>query len=136
MPDSEIGSPKVVLLVEDNSDNRGIYRTILEHGGFVVLEAEDGGTGVDLARTRRPDLILMDVAIPVIDGWEATRMLKGDPDTASIPIIALTAHALQSDRARAEEVGCDGYIPKPVLPRVVLEEVQRRLGPADGGPPG
>jgi two-component system, cell cycle response regulator DivK len=119
---------KVVLLVEDNPDNRGIYRTILEHGRFEVLEAEDGQTGVDLARTRQPDLILMDVAIPLIDGWEATRMLKADPETSGIPIIALTAHALQSDRERAEEVGCDGYIAKPVLPRAVLAEVERRLG--------
>lgn len=119
---------KVVLLVEDNLDNRGIYRTILEHGGFEVLEAEDGRTGVDLARARKPDLILMDVAIPVMDGWQATKILKADEETASIPIVALTAHALQTDRMRAKEVGCDGYIPKPALPRVVLEEVQRRLG--------
>jgi len=124
----ERGTAKVVLLVEDNADNRGIYRTILEHGRFQVLEAEDGRTAVELARARKPDLVLMDVAIPVIDGWEATRMLKSDPETANIPIIALTAHALQSDRDRAVEVGCDGYIAKPVLPRAVLAEVERRLG--------
>ncbi|MEX2581882.1 MAG: response regulator [Gemmatimonadota bacterium] len=123
---------KVVLLIEDNPDNRGIYRTILEHGGFEVLEAEDGEVGIDLARSRMPDLILMDVAIPLIDGWEATRILKADAATSAIPIIALTAHALHTDRLRAEEVGCDGYIAKPALPRVVLEEVRRRLG-VDGG---
>lgn len=129
MPDQEEQpSRPLVLLVEDNSDNRGIYRTILEHGGFGVLEAEDGQTGVDMAREHRPDLILMDVSIPVMDGWEATRILKEDPDTASIQIIALTAHAMHSDRLRAAEVGCDGYIAKPVLPRVVLSEVRQRLG--------
>src|SRR5690606_33686061 len=117
-----------VLLVEDHPDNRGIYRTILEHGGLKVLEAEDGETGVRLARERRPDIILMDVSLPMMDGWEATRILKSDPDTAGIPVIAVTAHALQGDRERAEEAGCDGYIAKPAPPREVLLEVQRRLG--------
>jgi two-component system cell cycle response regulator DivK len=117
----------LILMVEDNVDNRGIYRSILEFGGFRVLEAEDGAKGVAMAREHKPSLILMDISIPVIDGWEATRLLKSDPETASIQIIALTAHALQSDRARAEEVGCDGYISKPVLPRVVLEEVRQRV---------
>lgn len=118
----------VILLVEDNADNRGIYRTILEHGGFQVLEAEDGGTGLRLARERKPDLILMDVSVPVMDGWQATRALKADPETRSIPVVALTAHALQADRERAKEAGCDGYIAKPALPRVVLAEVRERLG--------
>jgi two-component system, cell cycle response regulator DivK len=133
MPDSgpRPGRP-LILLVEDNADNRGIYRTILEHGGLTVLEAEDGGTGVALAREHMPDLILMDVSIPVMDGWEATKVLKSDPKTASIHIVALTAHALHSDRLRAAEVGCDGYIAKPVLPRVVLSEVRQRLGLAEG----
>lgn len=117
-----------ILLVEDHPDNRGIYRTILEHGGLNVIEAEDGEAGVRLARERRPALILMDVSLPVMDGWEATRILKEDPETASIPIIAVTAHALQGDRERAKAAGCDGYIPKPAPPREVLEEVQRRLG--------
>ncbi len=117
-----------VLLVEDHPDNRGIYRTILEHGGLDVLEAEDGEAGVRIARERRPDLILMDVSLPLLDGWKATRILKDDPGTAHIPIIALTAHALHGDRERAEEAGCDGYIAKPAPPRDVLEEVKRRLG--------
>lgn len=117
-----------VLLVEDNPDNRGIYRTILEHNGIEVVEAEDGENGIRLAREQLPDLILMDVSIPGIDGWEATRILKGDEKTSGIPIIALTAHALPSDRERAAEAGCDGYIPKPALPRAVLREVERMLG--------
>jgi CheY-like chemotaxis protein len=118
----------LLLLVEDNPDNRGIYRAILEHDGITVLEAEDGETGIRLARERKPNLILMDVSVPLIDGWEATKILKADSGTCGIPIIALTAHALPSDRERAKEVGCDGYIAKPALPRVVLEEVNRRLG--------
>lgn len=116
-----------ILLVEDNADNRDIYRTVLEHFGYDVVEAHDGEVGIRLARERRPDLILMDISIPKIDGWEATRILKGDPETAGIPVIALTAHALTSDRERAKEIGCDGYLAKPVEPRRVLEEVQRHL---------
>jgi two-component system cell cycle response regulator DivK len=119
---------RTILLVEDHEDNRIVYRTMLEHFGYTVLLAGDGAEGVRLAREQRPDLILMDVSIPVIDGWEATRMLKADAGTAKIPIIALTAHALAADRQRAAEVGCDGYLAKPVEPRRVLEEVRRFLG--------
>jgi two-component system, cell cycle response regulator DivK len=118
----------LVLLVEDNVDNRGIYRSILEFGNFRVLEAGDGLKGVAMAREHKPSLILMDISLPLMDGWEATKTLKADPQTASIQIIALTAHALPSDREKAQEVGCDGYIAKPALPRTVLEEVQKRLG--------
>lgn len=117
-----------VLLVEDNEDNLRIYSTILNFAGYRVIEAMDGEAGLESARRDKPDLILMDVSIPKIDGWEATKILKADPATASIPIIALTAHALVSDRERAEEVGFDGYIAKPAEPRVVLTEVERRLG--------
>lgn len=120
-----------VLLVEDNEDNLVIYSTILRHSGFKVLEARDGQAGIDTARKEHPGLILMDVSIPIIDGWEATRQLKADPDTASIPIIALTAHALASDQQKAAEAGCDGYIAKPAEPRVVLAAVQRYLGKAE-----
>jgi CheY-like chemotaxis protein len=93
-----------------------------------VLEARDGEIGILTAQREHPDLILMDVSIPLIDGWEATRRLKADPATADIPIIALTAHALESDRERATAVGCDGYLPKPAEPRLVLATVQARLG--------
>ena len=117
-----------ILLVEDNEDNRLVYRTILDHFGFEVLEAADGEEGIRRARADDPDLILMDVSIPKIDGWEATRQLKADPQTASIPIIALTAHALASDREKAREAGCDGYLAKPVEPRRVVEEVKKHLG--------
>ena len=124
-------SGKTVLLVEDNEDNRTVYRTILEHFGYGVIEARNGEDGVRMAREGNPSLILMDISIPLIDGWEATRMLKSDPATTEIPIIALTAHALATDRAKAEEVGCDGYLAKPCEPRRVVSEVERFLG-ADG----
>ena len=119
---------KTVLLVEDNEDNRTVYRTILEHFGYQVVEARNGEDGIRMAREAHPDLILMDISIPVIDGWEATKILKGDPETAEIPIIARTAHALATDRAKAGEVGCDGYLAKPCEPRRVVAEVERFIG--------
>jgi CheY-like chemotaxis protein len=121
-------TPRTVLLIEDNEDNLIIYSTILAHAGYRVLEARDGIAGIDTAKREHPDLILMDVSIPFIDGWEATRTLKRDSATSRIPIIALTAHALASDQKKATEVGCDGYISKPAEPRVVLAAVRRHLG--------
>jgi CheY-like chemotaxis protein len=119
---------KTVLLVEDNEDNRIVYSTILRHFGYQVTEALNGEEGIAKAKSEKPDLILMDISIPIIDGWEATQVLKHDPETRSIPIIALTAHALASDREKAMEVGCDGYLAKPCEPRAVVAEVQRFLG--------
>jgi CheY-like chemotaxis protein len=121
-----------VLIVEDNLDNRTIYRTILEHFGYEVLEAGDGEAGVRMARERLPDLVLMDISIPLIDGHEATRMLKADPATARIPVIALTAHAMPEDRILAAEAGCDAYLAKPAEPRRVAAEVQRLIALARG----
>lgn len=121
---------KTVLLVEDNEDNLVVYRTILEHVGYRVIEARDGEEGVNRAREFRPDLILMDISIPKLDGWEATQRLKSDADTRDIPIIALTAHALEEDRQKALLAGCDGYLAKPVEPRRVVQEVERFVGPA------
>ncbi|HET6682044.1 MAG TPA: response regulator [Gemmatimonadaceae bacterium] len=126
---------RTVLLVEDNEDNRIVYSTILRHFGFVVTEALTGEEGISKARSEMPDLILMDISIPVMDGWEATQVLKRDPATHEIPIIALTAHALASDRERAMEVGCDGYLAKPCEPRAVVAEVQRFLGRTHDGEP-
>lgn len=119
---------QTILLVEDNEDNRVVYRTMLAHFGFRVVEASNGRDALQSVRDDRPDLILMDISIPVMDGWEATRTLKADPDTAAIPVIALTAHALDSDRARAVELGFAAFLPKPVEPRRVVAEVQRLLG--------
>lgn len=124
-----------ILLVEDNEDNRTIYRTILEHVGYTVVEAADGEAGIERARDSSPDLILMDVSIPKINGWDATRTLKADPNTRHIPIIALTAHALEQDRERAREAGCDGYLAKPIPPREVIEEVRRFLGTSEATAP-
>jgi two-component system, cell cycle response regulator DivK len=123
-------SPPTILLVEDNPDNRTIYGTILRHVGYIVAEAASGEEGLELARELMPALVLMDVAMPGIDGWEATRILKADPETAGIPVVALTAHAMTEDRRRAQEVGCDGYLSKPIEPRRVVEEVRRLVGPA------
>jgi CheY-like chemotaxis protein len=124
-------SRKTVLLVEDNEDNLIIYTTILRFGGYRVVQARDGRAALDAARTVAPDLILMDVSIPFVDGLEVTRRLKSDPATRAIPIIALTAHALPSDRDRALEAGCDGYISKPAEPRAILAAVRRKLGEAE-----
>jgi CheY-like chemotaxis protein len=123
-------NPKTILLVEDNEDNLVVYRTILEHVGYRVVEARDGEEGVHRAREQMPDLILMDISIPRIDGWQATRALKDDEKTRAIPIIALTAHALEEDRRKAVQAGCDGYLAKPVEPRRVVQEVERFVGPA------
>lgn len=114
-----------VLIIEDNRDNQDIYRTILEHHGYRVLIAGDGKSGIVLAHECNPDLILMDISIPIIDGHEATRILKADPRTAAIPIVALTAHALYEDQERALAAGCDGYLAKPVEPKRVVREVER-----------
>ena len=126
------GKGKTVLLVEDNEDNRIVYSRILRHFGETVREALNGEEGISKARAEKPDLILMDISIPIIDGWEATQVLKHDPATNDIPIIALTAHALASDREKAMEVGCDGYLAKPCEPRAVVAEVQRFLGRDNG----
>lgn len=117
-----------ILLVDDDRDSREVYRIILEHGGYEVLEACDGAEAIRLARDHDPDLILMDISIPGVDGWEATRILKADSSTDRILVIALTAHALAQDRTHAEEIGFDAYLSKPVEPRRVLQEVNRLLG--------
>jgi CheY-like chemotaxis protein len=122
---------RTVLLVEDNTDNRTIYSTALAYAGFRVIEACTGQEGLERARSESPDLILMDMAMPVLDGWTATRMLKADAGTRHIPVLALTAHAMPADRQIALEAGCDGYLMKPVQPRAVLAEVVRWLGAAE-----
>lgn len=117
-----------VLLVEDNEDNRIIYATALRYAGYHVLEAISGTEGVRLAREHLPALILMDISIPEIDGWEATTILKADPATKHIPIIAVTAHVLPDDEERSRKAGCDGYLAKPISPGSLLSEVDRRVG--------
>jgi two-component system, cell cycle response regulator DivK len=109
-----------ILLVEDNEMNRDMLSRRLSRHGFDVLIAENGEAGVDLAASEKPDLILMDMSLPVMDGWEATRRIKANPVTSRIPVIALTAHAMANDRDMALKAGCDDYDSKPVdLPRLV-----------------
>ena len=126
--DDPASTGQTLLLVEDNEDNRIIYCTVLRHLGYEVIEAQDGVQAVELARAVQPDLILMDISIPRMDGWEATRILREDPRTRAIPIIALTAHALADDRERGSEVGFSSYLAKPVEPRVVVAEIRRWIG--------
>jgi two-component system, cell cycle response regulator DivK len=116
-----------VLLVEDNEMNRDMLSRRLTRLGFQVLMAIDGEQGVEMARTERPDLILMDMSLPVLDGWGATRRIKAESGTQSIPLIALTAHAMAGDRDKALDAGCDDYDTKPIeLPRL-LEKMERLL---------
>jgi two-component system, cell cycle response regulator DivK len=119
--------PKI-LLVEDNEMNRDMLSRRLERRGYEIVVAVDGGEGLELARTAAPDLILMDMSLPVLDGWEATRRLKAAPETHKIPVIALTAHAMRGDQEKALEAGCDDYDTKPVdLPRL-LGKIETLLG--------
>jgi CheY-like chemotaxis protein len=117
-----------VLVVEDNEMNRDMLSRRLRRRGFEVMIAVDGAQGLALAAAEKPDLILMDMSLPVLDGWEATRRLKATPDTAGIPVIGLTAHAMATDREKCLEAGCDDYDTKPVeLPRL-LDKIERLLG--------
>jgi CheY-like chemotaxis protein len=120
--------PKI-LLVEDNEMNRDMLSRRLVRNGFEVVVAVDGQEGVVLAASERPDVILMDMSLPVLDGWEATRRVKSDPKTAAIPVIALTAHAMHQDEEKAFAAGCDAFDTKPVdLPRL-LQKIVALLGP-------
>ena len=119
---------KRVLVVEDTEDNRRIVRDLLTSAGYELLEAADGPSGVAMAASHSPDLILMDIQLPGLDGYEATRRLKSDPATGHIPIIAVTSYALPGDEAKTRAAGCDGYIAKPFSPRQLLAMVRESLG--------
>ncbi len=119
---------KTVLLVEDNPHNRKIFSGMLTHAGFAVVEAEDGHQALAAVKGKLPDVILMDLSIPGVDGWEVTRRLKADVRTKPVPIIALTAHAMRGDEERARQAGCDHYLAKPISPKKVVEEVRKILG--------
>jgi two-component system cell cycle response regulator DivK len=118
--------PKV-LLVEDNEMNRDMLSRRLQRKGFEVVMALDGAEGVAMAQSENPDLILMDMSLPVMSGWDATRSLKSDPSTRAIPVIALTAHAMESDRQKAKEAGCDDYDTKPINLPVLLKKIDDLL---------
>ncbi|MCW5715915.1 MAG: response regulator [Bauldia sp.] len=113
-----------ILVVEDTVDNRQIVRDLLTSAGFEVIEAVDGAAGVALAGTSRPDLVIMDVQLPVMDGYEATRRLKSDPALRAIPVIAVTSYALSGDEERSRAAGCDGYLSKPFSPSHLLRMVR------------
>jgi len=120
-----------ILLVEDNELNRDMLSRRLQRKGYEVLIAIDGESGVKLAAAERPDLILMDMSLPTVDGWEATRRIKGLPETAAIPVIALTAHVMNGDRDKALAAGCDDYDSKPVEFERLLGKMQALLGRQD-----
>ena len=119
--------PKI-LLVEDNEMNRDMLSRRLLKAGFEMVMAVDGEQAIDLARSEAPDLILMDISLPGLDGWEATRRLKAGPETRSIPIIALTAHAMAGDREKSLAAGCNDYDTKPIDFRRLVEKIQGLLG--------
>lgn len=118
---------KTILLVEDNELNRDMLTRRLRRAGFSVVTAVNGQEGVSNARQQQPDLILMDMSLPVLDGWEASRRLKGDDATQAIPIIALTAHAMTGDRQQALQAGCDDYDTKPIDFRRLLSKIEMQL---------
>lgn len=126
--------PKI-LLVEDNEMNRDMLSRRLQRRGFTTIIATDGAAGVAMARDESPDLILMDMSLPIIDGWEASRQIKADPAMARIPIIALTAHAMTSDRDKALQAGCNDYDTKPVdLPRLLGKIEALLINPPPANP--
>ena len=118
---------KKILLVEDNEMNRDMLSRRLERKGYTVVIAVDGEQGVAMAQSENPDLILMDMSLPLLDGWEATRRLKAQADTKAIPIIALTAHAMASDEQRAREAGCDDFDTKPIEFTRLLGKIELQL---------
>ena len=118
---------KTILIVEDNEDNRLIYSQYLAHAGYRVVEAGNGAEGLEAARRDRPDIILMDISMPVMDGLTATRHLKADPELKVIPVVALTAHDGSGELQRATRAGCDWFVPKPCPPDALITEVRRVL---------
>ena len=118
---------KRILVVEDQEDLRGVLRDLLTSSGYIVIEAADGATGIAMAKSDRPSIILMDIQMPVIDGYEATRQIKADPDLASIPIIAVSSFAMKGDEEKARAAGCDEYVTKPYSPIHLLRMVRSYL---------
>ena len=118
---------KRILMVEDTEDNRQIIRDLMESVGYDLIEAEDGAAAVAMAIEHRPDLILMDIQLPVMDGYEACRRIKADPELRHIPIIAVTSYALSGDETKTKAAGCDGYVAKPFSPRQLLAKMNEFL---------
>jgi CheY-like chemotaxis protein len=126
-------SAPTVLVVEDQEDNRRILSVYLEYVGYRVVSAVNGAEGVSAARQERPTVIVMDISMPVLDGYQALRLLRDDPDLADTPVIALTAHALSTDREAVLAAGFDSYLAKPIEPRLVAAEVKRMISLAQDG---
>ena len=118
---------KRILVVEDQEDNRRIVRDLLTSAGYELIEATTGEDGVTMAETHRPDLILMDIQLPGLDGYDATRRIKANPALRQIPIIAVTSYALSGDDAKARQAGCDAYVAKPFSPRQLLAKIREFL---------
>ena len=118
---------KTILIVEDEPKNLKLIRDLLQAATYLTLEATDGAQGIELAKAHKPDLILMDILMPVIDGFEATKILKADAETRNIPIIALTSYAMKGDEEKVREIGCDGYITKPIDTRGFLKRIAEYL---------
>ena len=119
---------KRILVVEDQEDLRGVLRTLLTGSGYAMLEAADGETGVARAKSDRPDLILMDIQMPVLDGYEATRRIKADPDLKGTPVIAVSSFAMKGDEEKARAAGCDHYVTKPYSPMQLLRIIRNTIG--------
>jgi two-component system, cell cycle response regulator DivK len=119
---------KRILVVEDQEDLRGILRDLLAGSGYEMLEAPDGQAGVDKAKAEKPDLILMDIQMPVMDGYDATRQIKADPELKSIPIVAVSSFAMKGDEEKARASGCDHYVTKPYSPMQLLRTVRGFIG--------
>jgi two-component system, cell cycle response regulator DivK len=122
------GMPKKILVVEDDADNRRIVVKVLSVEGYTIIEATDGHQALERARAELPDLILMDLALPNMDGWEATRRIKADPQLRHIPVVALTAFAMRGDEEQARAAGCDDYVAKPARPMVIRTIVKKYTG--------
>ena len=118
---------KRILVVEDQEDNRQILRDLLGSVGYEMIEAGDGEAGIAAAKKERPDLILMDIQLPLMDGYEATRRIKADPELKSIPVIVVTSYALSGDEVKARAAGCDAYVTKPYSPRLLLAKIREFL---------
>jgi two-component system, cell cycle response regulator DivK len=118
---------RTILVVEDQEDNRQILRDLLGSAGFRIVEAHDGAQALTVARSQRPDLILMDIQLPLVDGYEATRSIKREPELKHIPVIAVTSFALSGDDQRAREAGCDAYVAKPYSIRHLLAKIGQFL---------
>jgi CheY-like chemotaxis protein len=131
-PETISSKKPLVLVVDDFADNREMYSEYLSFSGYDVIEARNGKEAIDAAQERLPDIIIMDLSLPVMDGWEATRRLKADERTHGIPVVALTGHAMHGHSKGAIEAGCDSFVAKPCLPDQLVAEIRKMLSSSSG----